>query len=284
MSNIEAAMKGDMEKLDALPAANPMDAVMQYAMSGNAVDMDVMRGLMDMRKEMAAEQARVAYNAAMSRAQANMPLIKKDARGQSGNYGSRQEIIKRIRPVYTAEGLAISFDQEPSPTQGLVRHLCIVRHELGHSEVHHMDLPPDDSGNKNNVQAHGSASVYAIRYLLAEVFLLGFDDDPDDDDGEKAAKKGPSTESLLERIALYREHFDFVAKIKSAADVEDEEERTTALAHALEEQAQIDRMRNLESEATLRSIWGAPSKGGILESEEMKLIKSTQVVEARKHV
>ena len=66
-------------RTETLPAAaNPMEAIMKLATSGAAVDMEVMRGMMDMRKEFEAEQARIAYNEAMARAQANMPIIFRD--------------------------------------------------------------------------------------------------------------------------------------------------------------------------------------------------------------
>ena len=266
-------------------AANPIDAVMQYATSGNAVDMDVMRELMTMRRDMQAEAAKVAYNEAMARAQAGMPVIKRDRTNTHtrATYATYEQITKQIRPVYTAEGLSLSFDSERAE-EGYTRYICEVKHQAGHSERVSMELPPDDGGmngksNKNPVQALGSSMTYAKRYLTMEVFALAQSDDPDDDDGNAAAKAAPHSGYLLERIALYRTHFDFIADIKRCAEAEDAE----AMAATLEDQAATDRMRKLGNEATLESIWGAPSKGGILETEEMKCIKSNEVAEARKN-
>ena len=264
------------ERTETLPASSPMDAIMQYAMSGNAVDMDVMRGLMDMRNEMEAEEAKKAYAAAMSRAQASMPLIRKDAKGNNNNkYGSRQEIIRTIRPIYTAEGLSVSFDQEPSPTQGMVRHLAIVSHELGHREVFHLDLPADTSGNKNAVQAHGSATVYAIRYLLADVFLLGFDDDPDDDDGNSAAQRGPD---LLEYNLHCKEHWDLIQSIKEAVANEDD----PLLVDIICDQAREDNAAGLvnEQRTLSRIVRVAPTKGGLFTVEEKRKLISDEIAAA----
>ncbi len=274
------------ERLDTLPASNPMDAVMQYAMSGNAVDMDVMRGLMQMRKEMQAEQARIEYNAAMARAQSNMPVIKRDRTNTHtrSTYATFEQVTKQIRPIYTACGLSLSFDSAPGPDD-YTRYICKVSHEAGHSEVVSMDLPADSGGmngksNKNPVQALGSSMTYAKRYLTMEVFALAQSDDPDDDDGNAAGEPGQTAARLLDRIALYREHFEFISGIKRCVDAEDAD----ALAAVLEDQAAVDRMRKLDHEATLASIWGAPSKGGILETAEMKFIKSDAVAEARRNV
>lgn len=256
-------------------AANPMDAIMRLASSGAAVDMEVMRGMMDMRKEFEAEQARIAYSEAMARAQASMPIIKRDRERDRGmKYATYEQITKQIRPVYTTEGLSLAFDSEPVDA-GNTRYTCIVKHERGHSERYSMTLPSDGGGSKNAVQALGSSMTYAKRYLTMDVFALAQSDDPDDDDGKAAAQE---QERLLEYNAFCRDNWDLINDIKVA--IANEEPQT--LVAVIADQVEEDNRNGISGEErTLsRIVRTAPTKGGWLTVEEKKAIVNDEIAAA----
>lgn len=261
---------------------NPLQAIVEIATSGQQVDMEVFRGLMDIRRELEAEQARIAFNAAMSRAQARMPLIPKDKANSHtrSKYSSYEAVDRLIRPIYTAEGISLGFKTEQSPIEGYTRHICEVRHEAGHVETHYMDLPADEAGakgnsNKNAVQALGSSATYGKRYLVFMVFALAQADDPTDDDGNTAAKRGPDLVAFNEQV---RKHWPFINALKEAIAAEDWPE----VALVLNQQAKQDADAGLETEDTLRRLWVAPSKGGVFETYEKKAIRCAEVTELRR--
>jgi len=73
------------------------------------------------------------------------------------------------------------------------RTVAIVTHAAGHNKRHHIDLPPDDSGakgnvNKTGVQAAGSTNAYARRYLSLMIFNVSTEDDNDGNTAGKGKK------------------------------------------------------------------------------------------------
>lgn len=182
------------------------------AASDPAMDMDKVERLFKMHEKMVAQQAKAEFNAALSRAQQKIEPIATDAENDHtrSRYAKLAAINRAIVPLYTAEGLSVSFDTEtknetdPIP-QGHIRTIAIVAHAAGHERRYHIDLTPDDVGAKGNtnktaVQAAGSTNEYARRYLVRMIFNVSTFDDTD---GNKP------TESLLQ------EQFDaYVKRIK----------------------------------------------------------------------
>lgn len=162
------------------------------AASNPQTDIEKMERLFAMHQKMVAQEAEAAFNAAMSRAQANIVPVANNAANTQTNsrYAKLAAINKAITPIYTAEGLSISFDSGEAP-QGLMRTIAIVSHAQGHSRSYHLDLPPDDVGakgtvNKTQVHALGSTSSYARRYLVCMIFNVTTEDD---DDGNKGGRR-----------------------------------------------------------------------------------------------
>jgi hypothetical protein len=122
-------------------------------------------------------------------------------------YADLGAIAKVIAPLYTAEGLSISFDADRPvlgsdgkplnpPPPGWFRTIAIVSHSAGHSRLHHIDLPSDETGTKGNVnktaiQGVVSMTTYGRRCLTCMVFNVSTGDDKDGnrDDGEGNRKK-----------------------------------------------------------------------------------------------
>jgi len=155
------------------------------AASNPQTDIEKIERLFKMHQQMVAQEAEAAFNAAMARAQAKIVPVANNAANTQTNsrYAKLAAINKAITPIYTAEGLSISFNSGDA-AQGLMRTIAIVSHAQGHSRQYHLDLPPDDVGakgtvNKTQVHALGSTSSYARRYLVCMIFNVTTEDDND---------------------------------------------------------------------------------------------------------
>lgn len=207
-----------VEKTRGLPAVSPqatslLQAITQAA-SNPATDIEKMERLFKMHQAMVAQEAEAAFNVAMSRAQAHIVPVATNAANTQTNsrYAKLAAINKEITPIYTAEGLSISFDTGDVPNRpDLQRTIAIVSHAAGHSRQYHMDLPLDDSGakgnvNKTKVHATASSNSYARRYLVCMIFNVTTEDDNDGN----ASAASMSEEQMA----------DFNAAIEALADVE----------------------------------------------------------------
>ena len=270
-----------------LAAPTPMEMI-GAAISGHQnVDMEVMRGLMDMNKEMEAANAKRQYATAMARAQADMPLIKCDRTNSqtSSNYATFEQIMSQIRPIYTREGLSLAFKSEPVKVENgetWTRYICDVSHAEGHTDRTFIDLPPDDVGikgskNKTAIHAAGSSMSYGSRYLVKMIFSLAFEHDPSDDDGNaaNANSKIPTAENQMEYMALVRELFPTIAAIKEGIAASDYE----TVAAIVQEQDEYDKDAN---QRAMAKLWRAPSKGGVWETAERAFLSSDEFAAARR--
>ncbi|MGX9983928.1 ERF family protein [Methylobacterium fujisawaense] len=181
-----------------------------------SVDPDRIERFMVMAREARAEQARVAFNAAMSACQADLPRVLRDARNShsGASYARLESIAKATAPIIARHGFSLSFDTEPSPIQGHLRVSCTCAHEAGHERAYHLDLPPDTAGaqgkaNKTPIQGIGSTITYARRYLVLQVFNIALTNDPHDTDGAPAGGEDDgaiSDEQAAEIRALLMKH------------------------------------------------------------------------------
>jgi hypothetical protein len=127
--------------------------------------------LFAMHKELMDREAEAAFNDAMARAQANIQPIAKDRRNDhtKSMYATLAAINDEITPIYTAEGLSVSFDTYsterdkdlPPLDAGKVRVIGFCSHKGGHTRKYHLDGALDDAGkdgtkNKTGIQAMGS--------------------------------------------------------------------------------------------------------------------------------
>ena len=171
-----------------------------------------MRALLDMQKEIMAEQSRRDFDAAFIALQADLANVTirqdgkieikaKDAKGdrtgpviQSTPYSTFPNIMKAIQPFLTKHGFGLSFATEPAalPDRIMVRGF-LTGH--GHQRTTVFPLPLDIGGSKSNVQAWGSSQSYGKRYctiaLLNIVSFATVDADVDGHEGNfKRSKNG----------------------------------------------------------------------------------------------
>jgi hypothetical protein len=230
------------------PAIVPNNTLTPMAMLEAAVNsgagIEVIGRLMDFQERWDANQARKAFDAAMAAAKAELPVIRKnrevDFTSQKGRTNYRHEdlagIASQIDPILTRHGLSYRF----RPTQGeggLLTVTCILSHKDGHSEESSLSAGRDESGNKNNHQAIGSAATYLQRYTLKMALGLAASND-DDAKGASAAPSGPITDeqaaNITQMLTDTKSNVDLFLKWIKAESVSD--------IHASQYQKAIDRL------------------------------------------
>jgi hypothetical protein len=180
-----------------LPAQTETSAVLhmiERAARDPAVDIDKLQQLMAMRERIEARTAEADFDKALTAAQAGMGRVRTDSNNPQtkSRYASYGALDAAMRPVYTGNGFALSFNTE-NPAPETVRVICRVSHQNGHSRTYQIDMPADGKGAKGGdvmtkTHATGSAVSYGMRYLLKMIFNIAVSDK--DDDGNAAAATG----------------------------------------------------------------------------------------------
>jgi hypothetical protein len=171
---------------------DPMLAMIERAARDPSVDIDKLERLLNIHKDMQAEQRKAAYNSAMAVVQAKIKPVFRDAMNSQTNspYARLETISDAITPIYTAEGFSLSFDTADCPKADHIRIVCDVMHSAGHTTVKHFDLALDNVGlkgnpNKTAIQASGSTISYGRRYLKCMVFDVVLTNEDNDGQDEK---------------------------------------------------------------------------------------------------
>jgi len=174
--------------------ANAVLHMIERAARDPAVDIDKLQQLMAMRERIEARTAEADFDKALTAAQAGMGRVRTDSNNPQtrSRYASYGALDAAMRPVYTSNGFALSFNTE-NPAPEIVRVICRVSHQNGHSRSYQIDMPADGKGAKGGdvmtkTHATGSAVSYGMRYLLKMIFNIAVSDK--DDDGNAAANTG----------------------------------------------------------------------------------------------
>lgn len=174
-----------------------MMAVIQRAASDPSMDMDKLERLIALKERMDAKQAETDFNGAMSRAQSNMGRVAADATNPQtkSRYATYAALDRALRPVYTAEGMSLSFGTEPAP-EDHVGIVCYVSHANGHTREYRAAVPSDGKGIKGNemmtrTHAFGSGASYGMRYLLKLIFNVAIGEDDDDGNSAVSGSQAP---------------------------------------------------------------------------------------------
>jgi len=203
--NTRTAIAERQESLPGVPEPTSMLAMIYRAASDPSVDAGKMEKLLDMAIRLEDRQAKAAYNRDMLLVKPKLPVIdrkgrievrEKDASGkrtgdltQSTPYAKWEDIDEAITPILNEHGFTLTFR---------TGNTAVLSHREGHSEESAMTLPLDTSGSKNNVQAAGSSTKYAMRYTASA--LLNIRTKGEDDDGKKGGDPGTITEEQAEQL------------------------------------------------------------------------------------
>ncbi|MGD2065846.1 MAG: ERF family protein [Candidatus Bathyarchaeota archaeon] len=133
------------------------------------------------------EQARRKYFKAMAEWKANAPEIVKDRsvgfdtnKGKTSyKHASLFNVSQKINSSMAPYGLHVSWKTEQA--DNVITVTCKITHSMGHCESTSLSAAPDNTGNKNNIQAVGSTVTYLERYTV--LALTGLATKDQDDDG-----------------------------------------------------------------------------------------------------
>jgi hypothetical protein len=173
-----------------------MDMLSRAVDSGAGLDM--VEKLMGLQERWEKNQARKAFDEAISAAKANIGPIERTGTGHnSKRYATFAAIARTIDPILSQHGLSYRFRTSQGDRISVT---CILSHKAGHYEETTLAGPPDASGSKNAIQAIGSTLTYLQRYSLIQMLGLAA---ADDDDGKAMDTGGPiSADQVAELIAL----------------------------------------------------------------------------------
>lgn len=172
---------------------------MAYQLINSGADFASVKEMMTLSKELAADQAKRAFDKAIAAAKSKIPTITKNAKGHnSKSYANFAAYAAVVDPILGEYGLSYRFRTEQTDR---ITVTCILTHEGGHSEENSLSGPSDTSGNKNAIQAIGSTLTYLQRYTLIQALGLAASDD---DDGRNHGRTDQQLRTITEdqQIAL----------------------------------------------------------------------------------
>lgn len=179
----------DRPEVVQLPVATPLTMIERAIEKG--ADVAMIEKLMELQERNDRNIGRRAFDAAIAAAKAEIPPIFKNrkvdftsSKGRT-NYAHEDlaEIARTVDPILSRYGL--SYRYRTSQDQRVLTVTCILSHRDGYSEETTLNGAADESGNKNHIQAIGSAATYLQRYTLKLALGLAASDD---DDGRTAEK------------------------------------------------------------------------------------------------
>ena len=163
--------------------------VIARAAQDPTVDVAKLERLLDIQERLIKDQRRTAFFAALSALEAELPQLTKKGNvivngALRSKFARIEDIDAAIRPLCRTHGFAFSFDSKPSASG--IEFSCTMSHRDGHAETKTLTLPTDKGAGRNEVQAVGSTTSYARRYLLAmHLHLVTRDEDDDGNGGSK---------------------------------------------------------------------------------------------------
>lgn len=223
---------------------SPLGIVARAASDPN-VDADKMERLYALMERQQAWEAKKLFEESMSVAQSKMGRISADATNPQtrSKYATYGKLDHALRPIYSSNGFALSFNTTDSPLEGHMRFLCDCSHSAGHTKLYQIDMPVDGKGAKGNdvmtkTHAVGSGASYGMRYLLKMIFNVAVGED--DDDGNGANGKPPSEEetkaekwvTVANKIAKPDEYLKERAAMMKDYGASDDDKATLRRIHA----------------------------------------------------
>lgn len=225
-------------------ASSPMLSLLSDAIQ-KGMPIEVIREIKGMAQEMAADEARRAFDAALSDAKAEIPVITKNRKvgyeHKTGD-GSTEywhedmgQIARIVAPILSKHGLSYRFKTESKLNEPVVV-TCIIAHRAGHFEENTLSAGRDDSGKKNSLQAIASTITYLQRYTLKAA--LGLAAAADDD-----AKTSEQPETITDEQAAELNELIEVA-VEQLGNTTIERHRAAFLTHMRVEQLSDIRSRD----------------------------------------
>lgn len=196
----------------------PAEMIQQAIQQGSGVE--VMERLLALQERYDAFNARKAFDDAMADLRSNLPKITKsrevDFTTSKGRTNYRFEDLAEITEALAApmSEVGLSFRWYTENVSNGVKVTCRITHRDGHFEETSLVGPVDGSGNKNPIQAIGSAVTYLQRYTLKAA--VGIAAAHDDDAQEVGKKAEPAPQAQSASKADSRETYERLSKANRA--------------------------------------------------------------------
>lgn len=200
---------------DGLPLVD-IDALMNKAIDAKSA-VEVMERLQAMRRELRAERAKEAFDAAMAEFQSECPIIVKKKAGAKNayRYAPLDDILIQVRPLIRQHGFSFAITSEID--KGWVKAVCKITHAQGHSETSEFKAPVDERNvMMTDPQRYGAAMTFAKRYAFANAFGI-LTADEDTDGGARPKPAGPKTATAATRNFMLEQFKDIHVKMQAYA-------------------------------------------------------------------
>jgi hypothetical protein len=168
----------------AMTPLTPLD-LLSVALQKDAA-IDVIERLAALQEKALQRDAEIDFNAAMNRVQEQIKRIAPDLDNPQthSRYASYAAIDRKIRPIYSQEGMSLSFNTDDCPLPEHVRVVCYVSLRA-HTRRYQVDMPCDGKGAKGadvmtKTHAMGAAMQYGMRYLVKYIFNVAIGDEDTD--------------------------------------------------------------------------------------------------------
>lgn len=224
---VESTRKRETAPSQVPATATPMDMLRMVVAQG--ADIDKMKQLMELSERWEANQARKAFDAAISCAKAEIkPIVKNrevDFTSQKGRTNYKHEdfaqIATQVDPILAKHGL--SYRHRSTQEGKKLSITCILSHRDGHSEETTLTADNDESGNKNSIQGIGSTATYLQRYTLKLALGLAASKDNDGQTGDPSPtlseEQIANIEALLTEVGANKAAFLRWCRIDSIGDI-----------------------------------------------------------------
>jgi hypothetical protein len=152
---------------------HPLVQMMQAAVStGGALDISMMREMMQLQREWQADVARKAYTTAIVALKCDLPtVIRRDKEVGFGNtkytHTTLACAMDAITGPLTRHGFNLAWIPQTTPAGVSVT--CRLTHADGHSEECTLTGPPDSKGSKSPVQGIASTITMLQRYTALAI-------------------------------------------------------------------------------------------------------------------
>jgi hypothetical protein len=183
------------EKHTTHQASNPLELISHAVMSGQ-VDIETIKELRALQKEMKADAAQEAFVQAMAQFQSECPIIRKtkEVKNKSGQtvyfYAPLDSVIAQVSGLIAKNGLSYTFDTSSDDKE--LTASCKVTHVMGHTEITTFKVPIGSESYMTDVQKFGARATFAKRNAFCNAFGISTGDEDTDGtqtDKDKQAKE-----------------------------------------------------------------------------------------------
>jgi hypothetical protein len=162
----------------------------------SGASVEVLERLMGLQERWERNAAKKAFDAAVSAAKAEIPVVAKNQKGHNNKlYADFSAFARAVDPIIAKHSLYYRF--RTTQEAGSIKVACVLSHAAGHSEENSLAAGADTSGSKNAIQAIGSTLTYLQRYTLVQALGLAASED---DDGHAAGIGETITDAQLAEL------------------------------------------------------------------------------------